>query len=393
MIIRIQDLTGSGSNPNRFAGVAEPRHEVKHGDLLISWAATLGVFWWKGEDAVLNQHIFKVESFIDKRFHYYLAGHVITDLYRQAHGSGMVHITKSLFEGTPVIVPPIAEQRRIVIAIEEHLSRLDAAVVSLKRVLALIPRFHDAVLRTAVTGDLAEGDAAEWVTTDLGSVADIGTGATPFRSNAVYWENGTVPWVTSGQLNSPVVTSASEFVSERALAETNLTIYPPGTLLLAMYGEGRTRGKCAELQIASTTNQAIAAIQLRDGSEVLRAWVKIVLGAMYAQLRRAAVGGVQPNLNLSIVRAIRLPLPPRAEQARIVAEVDLQMSMAGAAETSVVAMLGRVRALRGLILQRAFEGKLVPQDPRDEPASVPVDRIRAARISPDPRRTRAPRRT
>ena len=104
-IIRIQNLTGSGARFNYFEGEAEERHIAREGDLLVSWAATLGVFVWHGPEAVINQHIFKVESRIDRRFHRYLLLAVLGDLQRQTHGSGMVHITKSRFDGTPVALP------------------------------------------------------------------------------------------------------------------------------------------------------------------------------------------------------------------------------------------------------------------------------------------------
>lgn len=93
-IIRIQDLTGSNRNPNHYEGEVEERYAVRPGDLLISWSATLGAYIWDGPEAVLNQHIFKVESNIDKRFHYHLVRACIADLERNAHGSGMVHVTK-----------------------------------------------------------------------------------------------------------------------------------------------------------------------------------------------------------------------------------------------------------------------------------------------------------
>ncbi|MEO5881270.1 MAG: hypothetical protein ABIQ06_02550 [Caldimonas sp.] len=99
----------------------------------------------------------------------------------------------------------------------------------------------------------------------------------------------------------------SELVTERALSETNLTLYPPGTLLVAMYGEGKTRGRCAELRISATTNQALAAIQIADPH---RRYLRLVLEGSCESMRKAASGGVQPNLNLSLVRAIVVPLPP-----------------------------------------------------------------------------------
>lgn len=104
-IIRIQDLTGSHRSPNYFEGEVEDRYVVRPGEFLISWSATLGAYIWDGPEAVLNQHIFKVESNIDKEFHYYLVRERIAELERNAHGSGMVHVTKGVFENTPVAVP------------------------------------------------------------------------------------------------------------------------------------------------------------------------------------------------------------------------------------------------------------------------------------------------
>jgi hypothetical protein len=131
-IIRIQNLTGTSDRFNYFDGEPEEHYTVRTGDLLVSWAATLGVFVWKGPEAVVNQHIFKVRSHIDREFHRYVLLSVLDDLRRQTHGSGMVHITKARFEQTAVAIPPLAEQRRIVAAIEEHFSGVDAADTSLR---------------------------------------------------------------------------------------------------------------------------------------------------------------------------------------------------------------------------------------------------------------------
>lgn len=127
-IIRIQNLTGSGPRFNHFAGEAEERHVVRRGDLLVSWAATLGVYVWNGPEAVLNQHIFKVRSFIDPGYHRYALEWALALMRRDAHGSGMVHITKGKFDAVEVPLAPDGEQRRIVDELDRRLSHLDAAV-------------------------------------------------------------------------------------------------------------------------------------------------------------------------------------------------------------------------------------------------------------------------
>jgi len=158
-IIRIQNLTGSSEKFNYFEGQVDPRCEVETGDLLMSWAATLGAFVWQGPRAVLNQHIFKVDSFIERRFHYFILLWALDALYRKAHGSGMVHVTKGKFEGTPVLLPPLPEQHRIVEAIESYLTRLDDAMATLERVQRNLQRYRASALKSAVEGRLVPTEA------------------------------------------------------------------------------------------------------------------------------------------------------------------------------------------------------------------------------------------
>ena len=126
-IIRIQNLNDNDAQFNYTTATFEDRYKVKDGDLLFAWAASLGTYIWQGGDAWLNQHIFRVEpaAFMDKSFLYYSLQNLIAEFYRQSHGSGMVHITKGKFENTPILIPPLAEQKRFVKAIEKVFSQLD----------------------------------------------------------------------------------------------------------------------------------------------------------------------------------------------------------------------------------------------------------------------------
>lgn len=152
-IIRIQDLTGSNRNPNYFEGEVEDRYVVRPGDFLISWSATLGAYIWDGPEGVLNQHIFKVESNVNKRFHYHLVRERIAELERNAHGSGMVHVTKGVFEETPVAVPDDPDTQR---QLAEIIDQADAMRISSASHLAgarrAIERFRQAVLAAACSG-------------------------------------------------------------------------------------------------------------------------------------------------------------------------------------------------------------------------------------------------
>ena len=349
-------------------------------------------------------------------------------------GGSLMRIKASTFEDYPIPLPPLSEQHRIVAEIDKQFTRLDASVASLKRAQGNLKRYRSSVLKAACEGRLVPAEAelaqaegrdyepagqllecilaerrghwsarrkrrgkykepvppetaglpelpAGWVWCNLGQMAVVGTGSTPLKSKRQFYEGGSVPWTTSGALNCPEIRKSNNFVTEQAVRECNLALYAAGTLLVAMYGEGKTRGKCSELLIKSTINQAIAALSMRGSATNCRQYSKIFLVSNYEETRRRSAGGVQPNLNLGLVRQIIVSLPPLAEQCRIVAEVERRLSVIQQAEAAVEAGLTRADRLRQSILKQAFSGKLVPQDPNDEPAALLLERIRAERAS------------
>ena len=160
----------------------------------------------------------------------------------------------------------------------------------------------------------------EWVSLD--EISQVGTGATPLRTKPEYFNPGIISWVTSGETSKSYIFETEQYVSPLALKETNLTVYPKGTLIVAMYGQGKTRGQITELMIEACTNQACAAIRLFNSDDLHRKYVKLFFEKIYDEIRELAAGGAQPNLNLRKIKETVLPLPPLSEQHRIVAKVD-----------------------------------------------------------------------
>ena len=127
-IIRIQNLNDENAVYNYSTAKYEDRFLVHKGDLLFAWAASLGTYIWQKDDAWLNQHIFKVipKPFIDKVFLYFSFINMIDDFYSESHGSGMVHITKGKFEEKPIFIPPLMEQKRIVLQLKSIYNIIDS---------------------------------------------------------------------------------------------------------------------------------------------------------------------------------------------------------------------------------------------------------------------------
>lgn len=211
-----------------------------------------------------------------------------------------------------------------------------------------------------------------WCWCKLSDIADIGTGSTPATTNKSYY-GGSIAWITSGSTKENYINSPISFITDLALKETNCQVYPIGTLIMAMYGEGKTRGQISELSINAATNQACAAIQLFDNS--LKNYVKAYLMGNYWTLREMAEGGLQPNLNLKKISSYFIPLPPLSEQKRIVAEIEKWFVIIDELEENATGLKKSVEQAKRKVLDLAIHGKLVEQDPNDEPASVLLERI------------------
>ena len=174
-----------------------------------------------------------------------------------------------------------------------------------------------------------------WAWTMLGEITDIGTGSTPSRTEASFWVDGTIPWITSGSTSRSPISKGDELVTEAAVKAHRLRIYAPGTLLVALYGQGKTRGQVADLKIAATINQACAAICALEDIPPMQNYLKLLLRKQYDEMRSQAAGGAQPNLNVQKIKELLVPIPPLAEQRRIVAKVDQLMALVDQLETQL----------------------------------------------------------
>ena len=193
--------------------------------------------------------------------------------------------------------------------------------------------------------NVAHGPPPGWVTVKLGEIADIGSGSTPTSTNPAYYEGGTIPWVTSAATAWPEIDSAETFVTPKAVEDFRLRTFPPTTIIIALYGQGKTRGQVSRLRIAATVNQACSAITLPPGFEAVGDYLMLVFRQQYLRLREQAAGGAQPNLNGAKIKSIVLPLPPLAEQQRIVAKVAALMSWCDELEARLAAAQSAAAAL------------------------------------------------
>ena len=254
-----------------------------------------------------------------------------------------------------------------------------------------------------------------WTWCKVEQIATVCLGGTPSRENPSYWGND-VPWVSSGEVANCRINGTNEYITFTGLANSSAKVYPKGTVLIAMIGQGKTRGQAAILDIDACTNQNVAALVF-DAGNINSDYVWYWALSEYERTRSGSQGGAQPALNGRKVRSLWLPLPPFEEQKHIVSKVEQLMALCDELEARQekrhkrILQLGEVATsqlltpstpeafnqhwqgicdnfdllystpenvsqLRQAILQLAVMGKLVPQDPNDEPASVLLEKIR-----------------
>ncbi|MEX2167679.1 MAG: restriction endonuclease subunit S [Pirellulales bacterium] len=184
-----------------------------------------------------------------------------------------------------------------------------------------------------------------WTWAMLGEITDVGTGSTPSRTQPSFWDDGSIPWISSGSTSQSLITIGDEFVTEKAVTAHRLRLYQPGTLLVALYGQGKTRGQVATLGIESTINQACAAVCPLQGFEPMHSYLKLLLQKNYDEVRALSAGGAQPNLNVQKIKEVLVPLPPVTEQHRIVAKVDELMGLCDRLKTQLTAAQTESRGL------------------------------------------------
>ena len=193
----------------------------------------------------------------------------------------------------------------------------------------------------------------------LGDYAETTSGSTPSRGNKHYWQAADIAWVKTGEVAFAPITSTEESISKAALAECSLTLLPVKTILVAMYGQGKTRGQSAILEIPATTNQACFAILPNDtwDPDFLYLW----LISSYQDLRDLSEdrGGNQANLNGALLKALEVPAPSRAQQRNMVARIHAALTHVDAVEQSSKAALDDIQRLPNRILAQAFS----PQEP------------------------------
>ena len=331
------------------------------GSLLIAlYGATIGKMSFLGVPAATNQAVcclFNSPS-INSYFLFYYLLLKRSFLINQGKGGAQKNISQETLKLLPIPVPPMAEQKRIVKKIEELFAIIDKTVKYLNDTKQHLAQYRQSVLQNvfgALTGEFVP----------LKTVLKTSSGGTPSRKNPSFYQ-GTIPWVKSGELDYNVIQDTEEHISQEALEHSSAKIFPPGSLLIALYGA--TIGKMAFLGVPAATNQAVCCIFPSNVYDM--SFIFYFLCFKHKYLIFQGKGGAQKNISQEILKSLLIPHIDLPEQKAIVAKIETAFAAADKAEKAISAALEQAKQLKQSILKRAFEGKLVPQDPNDKPVDL-----------------------
>lgn len=334
-------------------------------------------------------------------------------------------------------LPPLAEQKIIAEKLDTLLAQVDSTKARLEQIPQILKRFRQAVLAAAMNGKLTTQWRLEnneldrinlsdidffwrrlrnskknknqheetlnnacssnlpetWLNTKIGNVFDVHVGSTPRRNQPEFW-NGDIPWVSSSEVAFCRIYATKEMITKKGLASSSTKIHPAGTVMLAMIGQGKTRGQVAILNIDACHNQNTAAIRV-PGDFASSEFLYFYLSQRYNDNREIGAGNNQKAMNKSIVESLIFPLPPLKEQHEIVRRVEQLFAYADTIEKQVNNALTRVNSLTQSILAKAFRGELTAQWRAENPdlisgensAAALLEKIKAERAASGGKKT------
>ena len=268
--------------------------------------------------------------------------------------------------------PTLRTQRTIADYLDHETVRLDALVAEKKRLLYLLAKKRRALITRSVTRGLDPNVSlrdsgipwlgeipAHWEIWKVGHLAEVGNGSTPSRNNAAYWSEGRIPWLNSSVVNRPEVTHADQFVTALAAQECHLPQVKSGSVLVAITGQGKTRGRAAVLSFDATINQHLAFIHPKQ-SHLLPWFLKWTLFAAYDFIRSISddAGGTKGALTCEEVTNLRVPVPPVGEQAGILANIAISVERLDSLRAVANNAISLIKERRSALISAAITGQL-----------------------------------
>ncbi|MCG7425935.1 restriction endonuclease subunit S [Kocuria rhizophila] len=373
-LLRIRDLVAQQVE-TRYDGPELTGYRVTGDSLLVGMDGDFNVGRWAlGEPALLNQRVLAIETdpLWSKWIEYCLppALKVINDL---TYATTVKHLSSVDVSKIRIPNPPEELLQPIADYLDHETAEIDAAISDQIALIELLEERQRIQKYQLVTGQtLAMPRAAEvvrfwaelpldWSLQKLQWHFDIGNGSTPSTSTARFWDQDGFPWLNSSVVNEPSVVHPSRRVSQTALEELHLPIVPPGSLLMGITGQGKTRGMVTPLDIEATINQHLAYLTPRSPQGPISVeYLRLALDVAYPELRQLSDGngGTKGALTCHMLQQFRVPVPPKNLQAALVTEARRETAATAQAVADAESFIALARERRAALITAAVTGQI-----------------------------------
>ena len=244
-------------------------------------------------------------------------------------GATFDSISRDEIESLKIPLPPLDIQNSIIAeceAIDNEMQTAKSIVEDKKNEIAEIMK--------NVKGEMKK----------LGEIYKISSGGTPSRKEPSYWIDGNIPWLTTTEVTNGYITKTNEYITEEGLKNSSAKLFPKDSLVIAMYGQGTTRGRTAKLGIETTTNQACAVLYEKL-TDINTDYVWASLKSQYENLRSISHGSAQPNLTAGDIFNFSIPVPPLSEQQKIVEQISALEDQIAAAKKIIADVPAKKQAI------------------------------------------------
>ncbi|HEL3779722.1 TPA: restriction endonuclease subunit S [Stenotrophomonas maltophilia] len=348
---------------------------LRRGDLLVSEGGDVGrsAIWdFENEECYFQNSINRIRSVDgnETRFLYFWMTAIKKNGYIDmlCNKSTIAHFTAEKVAAVPMPLPTKFEQVQIARFLDHKTAHIDALIEDQQRLIELLKEKRQAVIFRVVTKGLnptvpMKDSGVDWLgqvpqhwqVGALGYFAGIDTGATPDRGNPKYW-GGDIPWIKTGEVNYDNISQAEECITREGVRNSAVKVAPKGTLLMAMYGQGVTRGRVAILDIEAAYNQACAGIFV-DG-RIRVEYLRLFLIAAYPYVRDGGNEASQMNLSSGHVAKIKIAVPPIIEQVSSERFLDEEMARFDSLINQAGLLASNLQELRSALISAAVTGKI-----------------------------------
>lgn len=278
-------------------------------------------------------------------------------------------ITQTNLNNYSIIVPQPQEQTAIAAYLDRKTAEIDELIADKKRLLELYEEEKTAIINQAVTKGINPdapmkdsgiewlGEIPEhWETVNLKWVSKIYSGGTPSKNNEDFWQNGTIPWLNSGTVNQFFITEPSEYITEEALNSSSAKWISENSIVIALAGQGKTKGMAAQVMFECTCNQSMGVIVPND--RIDNRFLLYYLTRNYQNIRNLGGGDKRDGINLEMVGGIPLPVIPLSEQAEIVNHIENYFSRLDAKKAKTEKLIELLTEYRTALISEVVTGKI-----------------------------------